>query len=140
MEGSRGVRLGWLKVLYGYTVLGAGAVGLWILLAPATFLAAFAMPGPEPFILGVAGSVWAAFGGVAALGMRSPLTFAPIFLVQLGYKTLWLVGVFLPQSLRGTPPFYSWVLAAIFVSYIVLDVIAIPFAKLFGREDPSATF
>ena len=140
MQGTHGVRLAWLKALYGYTVLGAGAVGLWILLAPATFVAAFGMAGPEPFILGVAGSVWVAFGGVAALGMRSPVAFAPIFLVQLGYKAIWLVGVFLPQGLRGALPPYSWVLAVIFVSYIVLDVIAIPFAKFWEREGHPQTF
>jgi hypothetical protein len=88
------------------------------------------MPAQDPFILGVAGGAWLAFGIIAAVGLRSPLAFAPIFLVQLGYKVLWLAGVFLPQALRGTLPLYAWVLAGIFASYIVLDLVAIPFRRL----------
>ena len=130
MERAEGVRVLWLKVLCWYTVLGAGAVGLWILLAPGSFIAAIGMPGQDPFILGVAGSAWLAFGVVAAVALRSPVAFAPIFLVQLGYKLLWLAVVFVPQGLRGALPLYSWVLAAIFASYLVLDLIAIPFARL----------
>ena len=130
MGRTEGVRVLWLKVLCWYTVLGAGAVGLWILLAPGSFIAAFGRPGQDPFILGVAGSSWLAFGVVAAVGLRSPLAFAPIFLVQLGYKVLWLAVVFLPQGLRGALPPYSWVLAALFASYVVLDLIAIPFPRL----------
>ncbi|MGC8723886.1 MAG: hypothetical protein ACP5VF_08430 [Acidobacteriota bacterium] len=38
-----------------------------------------------------------------------------------GVRVLWL---------RGALPLYSWVLAAIFASYVVLDLIAIPFARL----------
>jgi hypothetical protein len=130
MKETPGVRVSCLRFLYWYTILGAGAVGLWVLLLPRTFATAFGMPAQDPFILGVAGGAWLAFGIIAAVGLRSPLAFAPIFLVQLGYKVLWLAGVFLPQALRGTLPLYAWVLAGIFASYIVLDLVAIPFRRL----------
>ena len=130
MEVEERTRLFWLKVLYWYTILGAGLAGLCVLLAPAAFAKALAMPGQDPYILGVAGSMWLASGLVAVLGLGSPLVFAPIFLAQLAYKVLWLVCVFLPNAFRGALPFYSWVLAAIFASYIVLDLVAIPFRRL----------
>ncbi len=133
MEGTEAVRTAWLKVLYWYTILGAGLVGLCVLLVPATFAKALGMPGQDPFILGVAGGVWLASGIVSIWGLGSPLAFAPIFLLQLGYKTLWLLCVFLPQAVRGALPLYSWVLAVIFVSYVVLDLIAIPFGRLARR-------
>jgi hypothetical protein len=133
MKGTQVARMAWLKALYWYTVVGAGLVGLWILLAPGTFAKAFGMPAQDPFILGVAGSAWLAFGVVAIFGVRSPLAFAPIFLVQFGYKALWLVGVFLPHALRGALPPYSWVLAVIFASYIVFDIVAVPFGRLGER-------
>ncbi len=138
MEETRGVRLFWLKVLYVYTVVVAGAVGLGALLAPEAIAAAFRMPAQDPFVLGVAGASWLAFGVVAAVGFRSPIAFSPIFLVQLCYKALWLVAVFLPQSLKGPLPFYSWVLAAVFASYVVLDLVAIPFGRLAGRRGAEA--
>jgi ABC-type Fe3+-siderophore transport system permease subunit len=133
MDGRQGVRTVWLKVLYWYTILGAGGAGLWVLLAPATFAEALRMPSQDPFILGVGGGVWLASGVVAAVGLRAPLVFAPIFLIQLGYKSLWLVAVFLPEGLRGSLPPYAWVLAGIFASYVALDLVAIPFGRLAGR-------
>jgi hypothetical protein len=133
MGGTQRVRMVWLKALYWYTLLGAGSIGLWILLAPTTFATAFAMPSQDPFILGVAGSTWLAFAFAAGLGLRSPLAFAPIFLVQLGYKVLWLVAVFLPRVLRGPLPAYSWVLVVVFASFIVLDLVAVPFRRLAER-------
>lgn len=132
MAGTKATSTLWLKVLYWYTVLGAGAAGLWVLLAPGSFAAAFGMPPQDPYILGVAGGVWLGSGVVAAVGLRAPLVFAPIFLIQLGYKSLWLVAVFLPHGLRGDLPGYSWMLAAIFASYVVLDLVAIPFRRLGG--------
>ena len=36
--------------------------------------------------------------------------------------------------ISGTPPAYAWLFAAIFVSYVVGDCIAIPFRHLLARE------
>ncbi len=130
METSRGPGVVWLRVLYWYTILGAGLAGLCLLLAPAAFARTLRMPEQDPFVLGVAGSLWLAFGVVAVLGLGSPLAFAPIFLVQLGYKTLWLVCIFLPNVFRGVVPLHSCILAAIFASYVLLDIVAIPFRRL----------
>jgi hypothetical protein len=38
------VRMGWLRVLYWYTVVGAGAIGLGILFAPGPFGSVLRMP------------------------------------------------------------------------------------------------
>jgi len=127
-----------LKVLYVYTIVGSGLMGVWMLLAPASFAAAFAMPAQDPFVFGVNGSFYAAMGIVAAIGLRSPLTFAPIFLVQLGYKSLWLALVFLPRLARGPIPAYGWLVAAVFVSYVVLDGVALPFSRLLRPPSPAA--
>ena len=130
MNETSGVRVSWLRFVYWYTVVGAGAAGLWVLLSPRTFSTALGMPVQDPFILGVVGSAWLAFAGAAVPALRSPLRFAPMLLVQLGYKTVWFVGVLLAQALRGPLPFYAWLLAAVFASYIVLDLVAIPFRRL----------
>lgn len=119
-----------LRILYAYTVGGSGVFGMWMLLAPTSFAAAFLLPAQDPFIFGAIASVYVAFGFVAAMGLRAPLVFAPIFVLQLAYKTVWLALVFLPHLVRGPVPFYAWVLAAVFVSYVVLDLIAIPFSRL----------
>jgi hypothetical protein len=84
-------------------------------------------------MFGVVGSVALAFACIAGLGLRSPIKFAPILLVQLAYKVIWLVAVLLPNLLQGAGPFYAWVVALIFLSYVVLDLIAIPFARILAR-------
>ena len=127
-----------LKILYVYTIVGAGLMGAGMVLAPASFAAALAMPAQDPLVFGVVGAFYVAMGVAAALGFRSPITFAPIFLVQLGYKSVWLALVFLPHLARGSMPRYGWLLAAVFVSYVVLDCIAIPFSRLLRRPGPRA--
>ena len=119
-----------LKILYAYTIAGSGVFGLWMLLAPASFSAAFLLPAQDPFTFGAFGAVLVGFGFSAAVGLRAPLVFAPIFVVQLAYKTVWLALVFLPHLVRGPIPAYAWLIAAVFVSYVVLDLIAIPFSRL----------
>ncbi len=122
-----------LKALYIYTIVGAGLFGAWTLLAPASMLAAFAMPAADPYLLGISGAVDAGFGIVAAIGLRAPGKFAPVFLLQLVYKTLWLLLAFVPHAVHGAPG-YAWMIAAVFASYVALDIIALPFAALLRRE------
>ena len=133
---SKKIRLGWIKILYFYTIIGAGGVGLLILLAPQFYLQQFAIPSADPYFLGTAGSVFLAFGVVSAIGLRSPLSFTPIFLVQMPYKIAWFAFVFFPQWTQPSIPVYAWMMAAVFFSYIVLDFIAIPFQWIFSTKKP----
>ena len=128
------IRLSWIKILYFYTLLGAGGFGLLILIAPQFYLQLFAIPAIDPFFLGAIGSVFLAFGVIAAIGLRSPLSFAPIFLVQMAYKVAWFAFVFFPHLLQGSIPLYAWIMAVIFLSYIILDIIAIPFQCIFSTK------
>ncbi len=122
-----------MKVLYVYTLVGAGGFGLWVLFAPGSLAAAFGLPAPDPYLLGIGGAVDAAFGVIAALALRAPERFAPAFLLQLGYKALWLIVVFAPRAVHGGVPGYAWLIAVVFASYVVLDVIALPFASMLSR-------
>ena len=70
----------------------------------------------------------------AGVGLKAPLKFAPIFLGQLAYKSVWLVAVFLPQIIKGTVPIYAWLIALVFASYVVLDIIAIPFSRVLAID------
>jgi len=128
------IRWGWLRFLYAYTIAGAGVTGLVMILAPGFVPSLFGMPAQDPFIFGVAGSVWLAFGVLSILGLRSPVRFLPVLLMQLCYKTIWLAGVVLPLLFRGGFPFYGVVFTLVMASYVVLDLIAIPFPVLFRGE------
>ena len=132
------IRWKWLNGMYVYTAVGAGLLGVAMLLAPNLVVAYLDMPIQDPVVFGVVGSAYVAFAIASILGLRFPLRFVPVLILQMIYKSVWLVTVFLPMFISGTPPAYAWVFAAIFVSYVVGDCIAIPFRHLLAQESMKA--
>jgi hypothetical protein len=47
---------------------------------------------------------------------------------------VWFIGVVLPVLIRGEFPSYAIVQVIIFATFIIGDLIAIPFWYLFGKE------
>jgi len=127
------IRQGWIRFMYLYTILGAGGFGLGIIIVPELMKKMFRWPGDDPIALGIVGSVYVAFGVLSVLGLRDPLKFAPVLLLQLCYKSVWFAAVVLPLVIRGRFPDYNLLTAAIFATYIVGDLIAIPFPYLLAR-------
>jgi hypothetical protein len=125
----------WLKIMYWYTIIGAGGFGLAIVLYPEAVRSLFRWPTQDPIVYGVTGSVWLAFAVLSLFGLRSPLKFAPILVLQLCYKSIWLIGVVLPLLLSRTFPLYAILHTLIFISYIIGDLIAIPFRSVFSKMD-----
>jgi hypothetical protein len=129
------VRRGWLKAMYLYTIVGAGVLGLAMIVAPDFVRSTFGWPDQDPIVFGICGSFYLASGLVSILGLRSPLKFAPILLVQLAYKSVWFIGVILPLLLAGRFPPYAVVYVVIFATYVIGDLIAVPFPYVFAKED-----
>lgn len=102
--------------------------------APSFMESAFGFPAQDPFLMGITGSVYVAFGILSIFGLRSPLKFVPVLFLQLCYKSIWYIAVLLPRLLGGQFPSYVMILALIFATYVVGDIIAIPFGRLFARE------
>ncbi|MBP1768479.1 MAG: hypothetical protein H6P98_2594 [Candidatus Aminicenantes bacterium] len=134
MENNSSVRWGWLRAMYVYTVFGAGGFGLAMLLFPGTLLSALNFPAQDPVTLGLYGSVALASGLVAILALRSPLKFVPLLLLQLIYKPIWLAFFAIPLFIKGQFPLYVVFISAVFVTYIIGDLIAIPFSYLFSKK------
>lgn len=112
-----------LYVLRGMYLLNAVLVGGGV-------LGAFTQrQGPWDPIPGVAFSFWAALAILSAVGLRYPLAMLPILLMQLLYKTFWLLAVYLP--LRGMGR--SSDLAGGFLIAIVLDIIVIPWTYVIAQ-------
>ena len=135
MNKDNGIRWGWLKFMYWYTIVGAGGFGLAIIVAPESMRSLFGWPAQDPIVYGVAGSVWLSFALVSILGLKSPLKFAPVLLLQLTYKSVWFVGVILPLLVSGKFPGYGILYVIIMGSYVVGDLIAIPFSRVFSKKD-----
>lgn len=139
MSRSRHIRRGWLKAMYIYTIAGAGAFGVGIILAPDAMCSLFRWPQQDLMVLRITGSVYLAFALVSVFGLRSPVQFSPVLLLQLGYKSIWFIGVVLPILIAGKFPTYAILPAVILATYIIGDVIAIPFSYLFTKHgDPAS--
>lgn len=123
-----------MKFMYFYTVVSAGLLGLGVVLAPDSVISMMGWPSQDPIIFGVFGSVYVAFGLISILGLRSPLKFVPVLLLQLTYKTVWFLGVALPLVMKGEFPTHGYIFAAIFLTYLIGDLIAIPFSYVFGKN------
>jgi hypothetical protein len=133
------VRWGWLKAMYIYTIIAAGGLGLGIIIMPDVIRSTFGWPSQDPIVLGVAGSVYLSFAFLAALGLRSPLKFSPVLLLQLGYKLVWFIGVIFPLLIGGKFPTYAIVYVVIFAIFIIGDLIAIPFSYVFAKQTDQRT-
>lgn len=128
------VRWRWLKLMYVWTILTAGGLGLVAIVSPNLMVSLFGFPVQDPFLGGVIGSSCAAFAILSILGLRSPLKFVPVLFLQLCYKLVWFIAVLLPRLLAGQLPSHALILGAVFATYVIGDLIAIPFSWLFARE------
>lgn len=131
------VRWGWLRFMYIYTIIGAGGFGLGMIFIPDVVQSTFGFPSQDPVVYGITASVYTAFGLISIFGLKSPMKFAPVLLLQLCYKVIWLAGVVLPLLLSGRFPLYATTLLIIFVTYIIGDLIAIPFSQVFSQKTDS---
>jgi hypothetical protein len=133
MTNEEGIRWGWLRGMYILTIVIAGGIGLGMIFAPSTVQFTFYSV-CDPVTYGIIGSVFLAFGILAVLGLRDPLKFVPILLLQLIYKTVWFTGVVLPLLVAGRFPPSGIPTVIIFALTIVGDMIAIPFRYVFAKR------
>ena len=121
--------------MYLYTIIGAGGFGLGILLIPDTMISLFRWPDQDPVVFGITGSVYLAFALVSLFGLRSPLKFSPILLLQLFYKSIWFIGIAIPLISSGKFPLSAIVILVIFATYVIGDLVSIPFSYIFKKGE-----
>jgi len=128
------VRWGWLKGMYMYTIFVAGGFGLGAIFCPSLLQSVFQMPTQDPIVFGIVGSVYLAFAFLSIFGLRSPLKFSPVLLLQLIYKAVWFIGIILPVFVAGKLPTHSISFVVVFATFIIGDLIAIPFSYVFAKH------
>ena len=137
MSQDKNVRWGWLKAMYIYTIICAGGVGLGVIFMPDVMRSMFGWPVQDPIVLGITGSVYVSFALLSILGLRSPLKFSPVLLLQLSYKVIWFIGVIFPLAVTAKFPSYAIVYVVIFATFVIGDLIAIPFWYVFAKAGRS---
>ena len=128
------IRWGWLKFMYIYTVVGAGGFGLAMVFAPDVIISTLKFPSQDPIVFGAFGCMLISAGILGLLALRFPIKFVPLLLFQLFYKVIWFIAVLLPFLLVNDIQLYVVVFIVIFATYIIGDLIAIPFSYIFARE------
>ena len=129
------IRWGWIKGMYIFTIIVSGLLGLGIIVLPETIKSTLPWPVEEPIAFGILGSIYLAFGLLSILGLRSPLKFVPVLLLELCYKSIWFIGVVLPLWITTHFPSYAVPTVIILAIFIIGDLIAIPFSYLFAKQD-----
>jgi hypothetical protein len=120
--------------MYIYTIIGTCILGVWIIFFGDSMASMFAFPPQDRIMHGIAGSMYLSFGVVSLIALFNPIKFIPVLLLQLGYKVIWFAFVFFPELVRGNVDTYAILLAVGFATYVIGDLIAIPFKMLFSKE------
>ena len=133
------IRYGWIKLLYGCTAFLGITVGTTMLIGPDEIARKvvgfpFMLPPQDPIIYGAVAGIWTTVGCMSLLGLRAPLKFLPIFLLQLVYKSFWFAFIFTPLMMRGEFPDYGWASVIGNAIWMALDLKAIPWRYLFSTE------
>ena len=80
---------------------------------------------------GVAISFWAAYSLLMGIGVRYPIKMIPLLLLQLIYKSAWIIGTYLPAKSAGLLNEDLELFYGIFIKAIILDFIVIPWPYVY---------
>ena len=123
-----------IRAAFAINIVAAGVPGFLIVFFPAFAEVNVLGAAQDLFTMGIVGSVWLAIGALSILGLFYPLQLAPIFLVQIIYKSVWIVAVALPLLAAGDARALPFI---VFFSLAVgLFAYAVPFRALFARPTP----
>ncbi len=82
----------------------------------------------------ILGSLWTAILVGSGLGLFYPIVMSPILIVQVIYKSVWILVFVIPRFLNGRGREVPWGLAITFLVVIVGYPWIIPWGLLFGSH------
>ena len=80
---------------------------------------------------GVAISFWAGFSLLNLLGVRFPLKMLPMLLLQLLYKSAWIIGVYVPARKAGILDGAGQEFVMVCIAGVVLNLLIIPWGYVY---------
>lgn len=87
---------------------------------------------PSTGIRTILGSLWTAILIGSVIGLFHPVTMSPLLLIQVIYKSLWLIVFVLPLVARGRSNAVPWGVAGTFLLIVVTYPWVIPWGRVFG--------
>lgn len=82
----------------------------------------------------ILGSLWTAILIGSVLGVFYPVPMSPLLLIQVIYKTLWLLVFVLPRLVSGRSGEVPWGISLTFLVIVVSYPWVIPWAQVFGAQ------
>ncbi|MHA1148274.1 MAG: hypothetical protein ACTSR8_08510 [Promethearchaeota archaeon] len=120
--------------MYLWTFFIAGVIGILIIFAPILAQSSLGLSKQDPIMFGILGSLWMAFGLLSLVGFfRDPIKFLPVLMLQFTYKVIWYIGVVIPVAITSGLQFHAIVMVIIFATYIIGDLLVIPFNYIFAK-------
>ncbi len=80
---------------------------------------------------GVAYAFWGAYSVLMGIGIRYPLKMLPLLMLQLFYKSVWLLTIGYPSWLNGNLDAVGQEFVRIFLIAVVLDLLIIPWRYVY---------
>lgn len=120
-----------LTAMYVAAILGAGVAGAVTLFVPG--LAGQYVFGADTQVevyLKIVGAIWLAIGLIAIAGLLDPMRYLPILLLQLVYKSTWLICAAYPAVLRGRMTAGRTGLTVLFTVWVIALLVFVPFQAL----------
>jgi hypothetical protein len=96
-----------IRIMFVVGIVLDGALGLALLIAPVKMFSLLGFPSEELIWAGAGSSISAAVGILFAVGLRSPLKYSPLLLLQLLAWVLYYPAVIIPKIVTGTLPSYA---------------------------------
>ena len=126
-----GLGTGGLIVMYVAAIIGAGVVGILTLLSP-RIASKYVFSGDVQVdvYLRILGAIWLALGFVACLGAMAPERYLAVLLIQLIYKTSWLLAAAYPAIAKGNRAPGLVFLTCLFTVWVIALLGTIPFDQL----------
>ncbi len=84
----------------------------------------------------ILGSLWTAILIGSVLGLVWPVPMSPLLLIQVIYKTLWLLVFVLPRLLGGRSQEVPWGIALTFLVIVASYPLVIPWGQVFAERRP----
>ena len=82
----------------------------------------------------ILGSLWTAILLGSILGLFYPVQMSPLLLIQVIYKSLWLLVFVMPRLLNGRNSEVPWGIASTFILIVVSYPWVVPWGQLFGTR------
>lgn len=125
-----------MRFQYWMTATIATVLGLVVMFFPEITREYFMFKEQDQVVFGISGAVYFAFGVLSILGIRNPLKWLPILLLQFTYKVTWFIGVIGLLSLRGELDIRSsiWLICG-YAVFVAGDIWAIPFRYVLASDD-----